>query len=273
MGATRPSLDYLATCSEMSLESVELSRLNLAANLRKQFEEILEEWIDTEVDARLARAVLELRRTQDSGVKPVKWCPAAPKHCEQLAMAFLPDAALAAAHVVRQSGSIASAEGVGSGYIATAWQTQSASQIGKADHEQPLPLSRALLPQLAGEDREPASQPSNSSRSRSYRSTSLAKAAAVRGTVENLVDRRCRPSFADPKHAERWTAIAVPARNAASAARPLGTLVAVVLPIREDSCRMIGFAPMNVTGRIPRPPAQVEDSVPTPAMRCGIRAG
>ena len=55
MGATRPPLDYLATCSQMSLESVELSRLNLASNLRKEFQEILDEWIESEVDARLAR--------------------------------------------------------------------------------------------------------------------------------------------------------------------------------------------------------------------------
>ena len=51
MGAARPPLKYLATCSQMSLESVELSRLNLAANLRKEFQEVLDEWIDSEVDA------------------------------------------------------------------------------------------------------------------------------------------------------------------------------------------------------------------------------
>ncbi len=62
MGATRPPLDYLAHCSQESLESVELSRLNLAANLRKEFQEILNEWIESEVDARLARTILDWRR-------------------------------------------------------------------------------------------------------------------------------------------------------------------------------------------------------------------
>jgi hypothetical protein len=273
MGVTRPSLDYLATCSEMSLESVELSRLNLAANLRKHFEEILEEWIDTEVDARLARAVLEWRRVQDSGAKPLNWRSEAPKHCEQLAMAFLPDAALVTAHVVGQGGSIASAEDIGSGYVATVWQTQSASQIGKADHQQPLPLSRALLPQATGEHHEPARESSNSPRSRSCRSTSLAKAAAVRDMFENLVERRCSASFADPKNAERKTASSQSARKADSVARPLGVLAAVAPPMREDSCQMIRFVPKNVTRKIARPPAHVEGCVPTPSMRYGIRSG
>lgn len=272
MGATRPSLEYLATCSEMSLESVELSRLNLAANLRKQFEEILEEWIDSEVDARLARAVLEWRRTQDSGVKPVKWRPAAPQPCEQLAMAFLPDAAVGTAHVVTQGGSSASTEEVGSGYVATVWQTRSASQIEKADREKPLLLSRASLPHPADEDRQPACQSWNSSRARSDGSTSLARAAAVRGAVENLVERRSVPSIAYPKHAERRTASAEPARNVASTARPLGTLVAVAPPIPEDCCQLIGFVPMNATGKTVGATAQVEDGARAPAMRCGFRS-
>jgi len=62
MGATRPSLDYLLMSSQMSLESVELARLNRAANLRKEMQQVLEEWIDVEVDARLARSILEWRR-------------------------------------------------------------------------------------------------------------------------------------------------------------------------------------------------------------------
>lgn len=62
MGATRPSLDYLLMSSQVSLESVELARLNRAANLRKEMQQVLEEWIEVEVDARLARSILEWRR-------------------------------------------------------------------------------------------------------------------------------------------------------------------------------------------------------------------
>jgi hypothetical protein len=92
MGATRPPLDYLATCSQMSLESVELSRLNLASNLRKEFQEILNEWIDSEVDARLARSILEWRRAQDTGspTPSIEAGPGLPRF-EQLAIAFLPE--------------------------------------------------------------------------------------------------------------------------------------------------------------------------------------
>jgi hypothetical protein len=66
MRATRPPVDYLASCSKSSLESLELSRLNVAANLRKQFHQILNDLIESEVDARLARTILEWRRGQHS---------------------------------------------------------------------------------------------------------------------------------------------------------------------------------------------------------------
>jgi hypothetical protein len=101
MGATRPPLDYLATCSQMSLESVELSRLNLAANLRKEFQEILNEWIESEVDAWLARSILEWRRAQDvCPSTPAIEAAAKPPRFDQLVIAFLPEcSALAASSV------------------------------------------------------------------------------------------------------------------------------------------------------------------------------
>ncbi len=93
MSATRPPLDYLVNCSQMSLESVELSRLNLASNLRKEFQQILEEWIDSEVDARLARSVLEWRRAQSSAATTRKHEPPKSLQFQQLAIAFLPEPA------------------------------------------------------------------------------------------------------------------------------------------------------------------------------------
>jgi hypothetical protein len=93
MSATRPPLDYLVTCSQMSLESVELSRLNLASNLRKEFQQILEEWIDTEVDARLARSVLDWRRSQSSAAGGHNHEPHKSSQFQQLAIAFLPEKA------------------------------------------------------------------------------------------------------------------------------------------------------------------------------------
>jgi len=65
MSDTHPPLDYLTTSSKATLESFELSRLNRASNLRKELRQILEEWVDAEVDARMARCILDCRRAQD----------------------------------------------------------------------------------------------------------------------------------------------------------------------------------------------------------------
>jgi hypothetical protein len=51
-------LEYLATSSEASIESFHLSRLNAVANLRKELHEIFEEWVEAEVQARLAQWLL-----------------------------------------------------------------------------------------------------------------------------------------------------------------------------------------------------------------------
>jgi hypothetical protein len=51
-------------CSKTSLEELELSRLADAANLRKQISHALEEWVQAESAAQLARWVLEERRKQ-----------------------------------------------------------------------------------------------------------------------------------------------------------------------------------------------------------------
>ncbi len=64
MGVTRPPLEYLATCSKVALESFELARLNEASNYRKEVQQILQGWIYTEVEARLARWILESKQLQ-----------------------------------------------------------------------------------------------------------------------------------------------------------------------------------------------------------------
>ena len=52
---TVPPWDYLHEASKSSLESFELSRLNHAANLRKEIAALLEEWIAETAEAFLAR--------------------------------------------------------------------------------------------------------------------------------------------------------------------------------------------------------------------------
>ena len=66
MGSTHPPLESLLRFSQNCLEGFELSRLNRIANLRKEFQEILAEWIEFEIEARFARWLLERRSVSDS---------------------------------------------------------------------------------------------------------------------------------------------------------------------------------------------------------------
>jgi hypothetical protein len=66
MGSTHPPLESLLTFSQSCLEGFEHSRLNLISNLRKEFRDLFEEFVQSEIDARLARWIFE--RRQASGV-------------------------------------------------------------------------------------------------------------------------------------------------------------------------------------------------------------
>jgi hypothetical protein len=72
MGSTHPPLESLLKLSQNCLEGFELSRLNRISNLRKEFREVLDEWIEFEIDARFARWVLEYRRLRDFGSPPIQ---------------------------------------------------------------------------------------------------------------------------------------------------------------------------------------------------------
>jgi len=92
MRDNQPPLEYLVTSSQTSLEAFELTRLNCSANLRKELREILDEWLQSEVDARLARWILECRRAQSDGPTSLAAPPHEPARVGQLAMSFLPQA-------------------------------------------------------------------------------------------------------------------------------------------------------------------------------------
>ena len=62
-----PPWNYLHEASSPSLETFELSRLNHAANLRKEIAALLEQWIEETAEAILARWVREDRKFQQSG--------------------------------------------------------------------------------------------------------------------------------------------------------------------------------------------------------------
>jgi hypothetical protein len=63
--------EYLANCSQMSLEDFELARLDRVASLRKELRDIAEEWIEAAVEAQLAHWVRENR--QRTAVRPAKF--------------------------------------------------------------------------------------------------------------------------------------------------------------------------------------------------------
>ncbi len=69
MKTTKPMLEYLATCSKVSLESFELARLNERANLRKEMVELLDELIEVDIQARIAEWLLTQRRLQAAAMQ------------------------------------------------------------------------------------------------------------------------------------------------------------------------------------------------------------
>jgi hypothetical protein len=92
MRAPQPPLEYLVTASQASLEAFELAQLNRSANLRKELRDILDEWLQTEVDARVSRWILDCRRAQNDDASSLPAPPREPARIGQLAMAFLPQA-------------------------------------------------------------------------------------------------------------------------------------------------------------------------------------
>jgi hypothetical protein len=102
---TTPPLEYLLTTSKMGLESLVLSRLSRISILRKEFREVIEEWVRTEADARVIGWILDSRRAQEAcgtktGSEPVHLNLPAPSS-EQL----IADAKAAVQTVVRSGSS------------------------------------------------------------------------------------------------------------------------------------------------------------------------
>lgn len=89
MGPARPTFEYLSVCSTASLESFELSRLDRASHLRGQLRDLIRQCVEAEVEASLARLVIEARRVdvvRDRQVAlPASTCQQVP---EQLSLAL-----------------------------------------------------------------------------------------------------------------------------------------------------------------------------------------
>jgi hypothetical protein len=73
MGFAPLPSDYILTSSNTTLESLELARMNAASNLRKELHDVVEEWVEAEVQARMARWVRQrgqLERTATNIAPP-----------------------------------------------------------------------------------------------------------------------------------------------------------------------------------------------------------
>ncbi len=90
MGDILLPLEYLLTSSRRSLEAFELSRLACSSNLRKEICQVLDEWVEAEVGARLTRWILEHRRVQEAESSTL--LPRREEHVgpKQLVLFFLP---------------------------------------------------------------------------------------------------------------------------------------------------------------------------------------
>ena len=58
---TQPPWEFLLSASRTSLQSYELTRLSHAANLRKEIGTLLDQWLDENSSAMLARWLMEQR--------------------------------------------------------------------------------------------------------------------------------------------------------------------------------------------------------------------
>lgn len=90
MSDTQPPLEYLVECSKASLESFQLSRLNRASNLQKEFSQVAEEWVQTEVSFRLARWILDGRQLQACPLDSPRLRTALPEPRAQLNLEVVP---------------------------------------------------------------------------------------------------------------------------------------------------------------------------------------
>lgn len=85
MSSTQLPLEYLATSSANCLEGFELARRNEISNLRKEFLQVFDELVEAEIAARIARWILEGRRTQGDEVAAERLAPAHTSSRELLA--------------------------------------------------------------------------------------------------------------------------------------------------------------------------------------------
>ncbi len=74
---TQPPWEFLFSASPFTLQSYELSRLNHAANLRKEIGRLLDQWMEENACALLARWLIEQRDRSARAPAAIGGAPAA----------------------------------------------------------------------------------------------------------------------------------------------------------------------------------------------------
>jgi len=77
---TLPPWEFLLSASRSSLQSYELSRLSHAANLRKEIGALLDEWLEENACAMLARLLMDKPEPPRAAPEPVREDGPLPKH-------------------------------------------------------------------------------------------------------------------------------------------------------------------------------------------------
>lgn len=76
---TQPPWEFLLSASRTSLQSYELSRLGHAANLRKEIGALLDQWLEENASAMLARWLMEQRGHPPQPLEPASSSETSPK--------------------------------------------------------------------------------------------------------------------------------------------------------------------------------------------------
>lgn len=90
MNHSKLPLEYLLTSSQAGLEGFELGRLDKIAHLRKQLRGLVDQWVEAEIEAELARWLLECQRAQEAATGSQSREISFPLPGAAIAAAFLP---------------------------------------------------------------------------------------------------------------------------------------------------------------------------------------
>src|SRR5882724_3304444 len=87
----QPPWEFLLSASHTSLHSYELSRLNHAANLRKEIGALLDQWMEESASAMLARWLMEHRERSPNTVEAFSSAESRTRGAHSVSDNFLPD--------------------------------------------------------------------------------------------------------------------------------------------------------------------------------------